>query len=98
MIVIDPNNTNHTISVIPRYYNDNNAHTFALYDEDLRTTTTISNTYSLNEGVIDYSVSLTTSEGKSYSFKITDSVTSNVVVRGKIFSTAQTTQSYRINE
>jgi hypothetical protein len=98
MTVLNPAVTSHVISVIPRTYDITNAHTFSLYDEDLQTTTSISNTKALNAGRIDYAITLTTTEGKSYSFKITDDVTTLIVFRGKIFTTAQTTQNYRINE
>ena len=97
MNVIDPNNASHVIKVIPRYYNITNAHTFSLYDEDLRTSTSLSQTRTIADGYINYTVSITTSEGKSYSVKITDDITGNVVYRGKIFATAQTTQDYQIN-
>lgn len=98
MIVIDPNESSHLIKVIPRTYNVVNDHLFVLKDEDLRTETNISNTKELNNGYIDYSINLTTTEGKSYSIKIVDSVTELVVWRGKMFTTSQTTQKYRINE
>ena len=97
MIIIDHNQSSHVISVIPRTYSVANAHTFALTDDDFRTTTNVSNTKALNDGYIDYTVTINTSEGKGYSLKITDDVTTEVVWRGKIFATDQTTQEYRIN-
>ena len=98
MIVIDPGNSSHIIKVIPRTYNITNTHTFSLTDEDLRTTTDVSNTTALNDGYIDYTVTINTSEGKGYSLKITDDITGLVVWRGQLFATAQTTQEYKINE
>lgn len=98
MIVLDPNQSSHTIKVIPRTYNVDNTHTFSLTDDDFRTTTNIAHTKSLNAGYIDYVITLTTTEGKSYSLKISDVTTGLVVWRGKLFTTAQTTQNYRINE
>ena len=97
MIVIDPADGTYNIFIIPRTLNVDNDHTFSLYDEDLRTSTSISNTKVINNGYIDYSIALTTTEGKSYSLKVTDDVTTEVVYRGKVFVTGQTTQNYRIN-
>jgi len=96
MIVIDLSGT-YNIFIIPRTLNVTNAHTFSLTDEDLRTTANISNTKAINNGYIDYSITLAMTEGKTYSLKITDDVTTAVVYRGKVFATAQTTQNYRIN-
>ena len=96
MKVIDLSGT-YNIFIIPRTLNVDNAHTFSLTDENLRTTTDISNTKVINNGYIDYTVAFTTAEGNTYSLKIVDDVTTNVVYRGKIFATAQTTQNYRIN-
>jgi hypothetical protein len=36
-------------------------------------------------------------ENKTYSVKITDTVTTNIIWRGKIFFTSQVTQAYKIN-
>ena len=98
MKIIDPGDSSHIIQIIPRTLNVDNVHTFTLRDEDLRTDTDISNTKAINGGYIDYTITLTTTEGKSYSVKITDDTTTLVVWRGKIFSTAQITQKYVINE
>lgn len=98
MIVLDPADSSHVISIIPRTYDVSNDHTFSLTDDDFRTTTAVANTKALNEGYIDYTVTISTAEGKSYSVKVTDDVTTEVVSRFKMFATAQTTQNYRINE
>ncbi len=97
MVVINLSGT-YNIFIIPRNLNVDNAHTFSLTDEDTRIATSISNTKVINNGYIDYSITLSTSEGKSYSLKITDDTTTEVVWRGKVFATAQTTQNYVINE
>lgn len=98
MVVIDLSGT-YNILIIPRTLNVDNAHTFSLTDEDTRIASSISNTKVINNGYIDYSVSIAnTAEGNSYSLKITDDTTTEVVWRGKVFATAQTTQNYVINE
>lgn len=97
MIVISPNDSSHTIKVIPRTLNVDNDHTFSLTNEDTRVSVDVSNTKSINNAYIDYVVSITNTEGQSYSLKITDDTTTLVVWRGKIFCTTQTTQNYKIN-
>ena len=98
MTIIDAGETSHIIKIIPRVYDATNTHTFTLTDDDLRTSTSVAHTKALNEGYIDYTLTLATSEGKSYSVRITDDTTTLVVARFKIFATEQTTQQYRINE
>lgn len=98
MTVIDPNDTAQVISIIPRTLNVDNAHTFALTNEDTRITANVSNTKAINNAYIDYTVTIVSVEGNSYSLKITDDTTTLVVFRGKVFATAQTTQNYVINE
>jgi len=94
MIIIDPNDTTHNITITPRYYNSN-TNTFKITDEDNRTETSLANTKTISGGEATYQLSLTTTEGKSYSVKIEDG--STVVWRGKMFVTAQATQNYKIN-
>ena len=95
MIVIGLSGT-YNIYIIPRTLNVDNAHTFSLTDEDTRTASSVSNTKVISGGYINYSITLSTAEGKSYSLKITDDVTTAVVWRGKVFATAKTTQNYVI--
>lgn len=98
MTILDPDNSTHSIKLIPRYYNIDNVHTVSLYDEDLRTSSNLTiDTRTLSNGYIVYGFDLTTVEGKEYQIKITDNTTSNIVYRGKIFVTSQTTQDYNIN-
>lgn len=97
MIIISPSDSNHTISIIPRTLNVTNDHTFALTNEDTRVTTNISNTKVIRSGYIDYSITLVNTEGQSFALKISDDTTGLVVWRGKIYSTAQTTQNFVIN-
>lgn len=97
MIVISPNDSSHTIKVIPRTLNIDNDHTFALTNDDTRVSVDVSNTKVINGGYIDYVVNITNTEGQSYSLKITDDITTLVVWRGKIFCTTQITQTYKIN-
>ena len=97
MIVIDSTDTTHSIYVIPRYYNIDNAHTLYIKDDDTLISVTPSVARVLENGYIKYTFDLTTSEGKSYDFTITDNTTTNVIHRGQLFATAQTSQNYKIH-
>ena len=98
MIVINSDNTSHSIYITPRYYNIDNSHTLSIKDDDTLISVTPSVTRTLEKGYIKYDFDLTTSEGKSYDFTITDATTTNVIHRGQLFATAQTSQNYKINE
>lgn len=98
MIIINTTDSPHVIKVIPRIYNVDNAHNFIYIDSDTKAETTVTDvTKALDSGYISYSITLSSSEGKDYSFKIVDSVTTDIVFRGALFVTDQTTQNYRIN-
>jgi hypothetical protein len=49
-------------------------------------------------GYITYVFNLVTTEGSGYDVKIVDDVTTEIIWRGKMFSTAQVTQNYKIHE
>jgi hypothetical protein len=103
MIVLNPNETTHVLSVIPRYYDITNTHTLTLHNEDATTTTNENQVMTidfreLSDGKIHYTFDLSVNEGVSYSFDIYDSKASRYVYRGKIFCTTQTPQKYNINE
>ena len=87
---------------IPEYNNLKKPLVSPLYEQeavlpDLNTFKTMIDTL-LEKGYIKYDFDLTTSEGKSYDFTITDATTTNVIHRGQLFATAQTSQNYKINE
>lgn len=97
MIVLDSDNTTHTIYIIPRTYNLENDHTITIKNDDTKVETTPSNTKSLYKGYVEYVFDLTVQEGNSFSYKITDDTTAEVLHRGKLFCTAQVTQNYKIH-
>ncbi len=97
MVIINPNNTKHTIYIIPRYYNIDNPHTFSIKNNNTTVSVTPSVVRTIDSGYISYEFDLVTTEGVGYDIKITDSVTTNVVWRGKMFATTQVTQQYKIN-
>lgn len=94
MIVIDPNNSVHEAVLIPRIYTSD-CDIFYVTDEDNRTVTELNHSKVISNGFAIYQFTLNTSEGKSYSIKITNE--SGVVWRGKMFVTSQVKQKYKIN-
>ena len=97
MIVIDSGNTTHSIYIIPRYYNIDNAHTLSIKDDETAISVTPSVARTLANGYIKYDFDLTTAEGKGYDFTISDNTTTNVIYRGQLFATAQVSQNYKIH-
>ena len=98
MTIIDPNNATVTFSLITRYYNVTNNHNLVITNESTGTASTFNNvSKSIVNKYITYVFTLATTEGDSFSYKITDATTTNIMYRGKAFSTAQVTQQYRIN-
>lgn len=92
MKIINFNNTNHTIRLIPRYY-PTGLLTINLWNEIKAETTIINGTYILSNGYLDFSFTFVFVNKDRYSFKVMEN--NNVVYRGKIYSTIEDTQDYK---
>tara|TARA_R110000803_G_scaffold76454_1_gene141048 strand:+ start:1285 stop:1587 length:303 start_codon:yes stop_codon:yes gene_type:complete len=90
-MVINPNNSTHTLNVIPRFYPSNDL-VISLYNEALKTTSTPANTYNITNGKLNITFTFTFVNKDRHQVKITDSA--NVVYRGKLITTTQDTQTY----
>jgi hypothetical protein len=111
MKVFDPTTDPISLVITPRYYNIDNVQNCEVIDEDTNTSIDYNSqssppTYpfqiiSIADGYITYrlyaSIFSDIGEDKTYSVKITDTVTTNIIWRGKIFFTSQVTQKYKIN-
>ena len=95
MKVVNPNNTTHTIELIPRYYSTDTL-TFLLTNETTKAQTEVSQTNTNVNGLISFTFDFTFSERDKYTVKITD--VSGVVYRGNIFATDQESQDFNILE
>ena len=94
MKVIDPNDTTHSISIIPRF-NDEVGVTMEIINEATKVVyTTALNTYSVVDGIGLVNFDLVAEEKSKYSFKLDDGT--DVVYRGKLIATTQETQEYKI--
>jgi hypothetical protein len=105
MKVFDPNISSWSLVIIPRYYNIDNIQNCITIDEDTNTSKDVDSqslppTYpfqigSIANGYITYN--LYPQMFSDIGEKITDTVTTNIIWRGKIFFTSQVTQKYKIN-
>lgn len=98
MVVLNPNDSTHIISVLPRVYNLDYPHVFNIYNEDTKEDILgdLNGTF-LNNGYVVYDLKLSVSEGDSYSVKIVQETTDEIIWRGKMFATSQVPQNYNIN-
>lgn len=99
MIVIDIDTFNGVIAILPRYYDEFTVLGLAvtITSEDTRKVlvNTISSVQKL-DGFLSFSNSATFANNVTYKIKIVDT-TYGVIFRGKIFSTTQSSQNYKIN-
>jgi len=95
MKVIDPNDTTHSISIIPRF-NDTVSVTMEITNEATKVVYTgVLNTYTLTDGVGVVNFDLTPEDKSKYSFKLVDNGV-DIIYRGKLIATTQETQEYKI--
>ena len=95
MIVIDPNETTHTIELVPRYY-PSLSMTLDLYNESSKVTSTPANTYFVDSGILKVTFDYTFLDKQKYQVKLGES--NSIVFRGKITVTAQNTQEYKLTD
>ena len=92
MKVIDNDLTSHTLVLIPRY-TPTSSLTFTLYNEALKTSETVSNTYSVTDGKLSLLFTYTFAENDKRSFVLKES--NEVVYRDKIIVTDQDSQDFK---
>lgn len=98
MIVIDQNDTTHNISLIPRTAITDPSFKLFVKNELTKVSNNFTiSLYTYSNGFITFSFDLTVQEDERYSIKLEDSL-ANVLYRGKIYVTDQTTQNFDINE
>jgi hypothetical protein len=92
--VLDFNDTNHSISLVPRYYPEG-AVTFELYNESTKVKTVVSNTYMITNGLFTITFDYTFENKEKYQIKLEEN---SIVFRGKLLITDQNTQEYRLTK
>jgi glycine betaine/choline ABC-type transport system substrate-binding protein len=94
MKVVNPNDTTHTIKLIPRFYGITSID-LSLYNEATQETTSVTDVYSVTSGVASVVFDFTFLEDDKYQFKLVDGAT--VVYRGKLIATSQEPQQYKLD-
>jgi len=92
-MVIDPSNTTHTLSVVPRFYPSTNI-VVELYNEATNVTTSPSNTYTITNGKVNITFTFTFLENDRHQLKVTEGT--EVVYRGKTLTTSQEPQDFKL--
>jgi len=94
MKVVNPNDTEHTIVLIPRYY-PVDAITFSLFNEATQTSENIDNTYTITDGNLSIVFEYTFTENTKFQIKLDES---EIVYRGKLIATSQIPQDYKLTD
>lgn len=92
MNVVNPNDTIHEISIVPRYDLGDGFALLTLYNEVTQESSEPGFNYSGVNGDWRVFITFTFNEGDRYQIKITEN--NGVAYRGKIFATTQGTQEY----
>lgn len=92
MNVVNPNDTNHEISIVPRYDLGEGVAVLNLYNEVTQVSEDLEFNYSGIYGVWKVYFTYTFNEGDRYQIRITENL--GVAYRGKLFATTQQTQEY----
>ncbi len=93
MIVVNPEDTILSITIIPRFYPSDEI-VLSLYNEATQQTETPANTYLTTDGYTEIQFEYEFLENQNFQLKITEG--EEVVFRDKIFSTSQEPQDYSL--
>jgi len=92
-MVINPNDSIHTLNVIPRFYPSNDL-VVSLYNEASKVTTMPSATYNITDGKLNITFTFTFVDKDRHQVKVTEGT--EVVYRGKLFTTTQDPQDFKL--
>lgn len=95
MIVVNPEDAEHTILIIPRFYPSDSI-TVSLYNEVTQETSTPANTYETVDGNTFITFEYDFLENQNFQLKVTEDT--EVVYRDKIFATSQETENYKLTQ
>ena len=94
MKILSPNDTTHSISLVPRYYPDDVV-TLTLFNESTKENIVIPNNYTVLNGLFTIQFDYNFTNKDKFSFKIEEN---EVIFRGKLLITEQGTQDYKITK
>lgn len=96
MIVLNPENTEHTITIVPRFYPEDETLSCKLYNEATKVETQQDISQTVSNGNLSFGLTFTFSEFDKYQIAIYDA--NEIVFRGKIFATEQETQTFKLTK
>lgn len=94
MRVVNPNNTNHDIVIIPRW--EPIVISLNLYDEHKQTYHTVPATFLFINGYLTVNFDYTFTEGQKFQIKIIDE--GAILYRGKLIATTQEPQDFKASK
>lgn len=95
MKVVDFNDSNHTISMIPRYDVSGDLNLYLYKESDETETTFTAVTYTYTNGIMELSFTYTFLEDERYQLKVA-TAGGVVAYRGKLIATDQTPDNYSL--
>ena len=103
MTILDRSSSSHTINFVPRSYDSTGSTTYRVQITNETNNTETYNATATSFAEVDYyrthtaTFGFDANEDMSYILKITDTATSKVIYREKLFVTDQTASSYSVN-
>lgn len=103
MIILDRTQSSHTLNIIPRNYSPTGSNIFKIVITNEEQNTEVSNVTVSSLSAVKYYYSYTANLGLdstkdlTYILEVTDTATSKVIYRDKIFGTDQTVSTYSPN-
>lgn len=95
MNVVNPEDSEHTIKLIPRYY-PTDAISLSLFNEATQSSETVDNEYTVTDGNFFLTFTYEFTENQRFQIKLKED--SEVVYRGKLISTTQQPQEYKVTQ
>jgi len=92
MKVVNPNDSEHTLVLIPRYY-PAGAITMSLFNETTQVSEDVDNTYVITDGNLFLTFEYTFTENQKFQIKLEET---EIVYRNKLISTSQNPQEYKL--
>jgi hypothetical protein len=92
MIVVNPENTEHSFKIIPRYYPTGDFK-FDLYNEVTKKTEPIKHIFAVTDGIMTIDFEKEFTEKQKFQVKLYDD--NQIIFRGKMISTSQDPQDFK---
>lgn len=91
MNVVNPNNTTHTLTLIPRFYVSGKV-VLLVYKESTQVETDVENFYLIDKGYLSITFDFNFEDRDKYQYKLVSD--NEVIYRGLIFATSEEKENY----